>query len=250
MSAQNGGTGLFEQARQERRDRYADLTAILDQVAVTQDTAAAIERQVDSYCFRGEHLQLPERVAGLADEADYCDAARLNATEFARGVDHYRHLTSVVNVADPLVAVPGLVDVALDLRLLELAGAYLRCPPLLGFVKLTRSLANGLRPLGTEEFHVDGNSTSLVKAFVHLHDTDIGAGPHQLVRASHRERIDEWDVSARASEGLTVLILNYVVHGEYGGGGARTKVRAADLALLDARQRSAAELLEPVGDRS
>ena len=194
-----------------------------------------------------------------------------------------------MNVADPLVAVPGLVDIALDPLLLDLAGAYLGCPPLLGFVKLTRSLVNGLRPFDTEEFHVDGNSTSLVKAFVHLHDTDIGAGPHQFVRASHRERIDGWDVSARASEELierrygrdrivvhgaragdvvledtagfhrrmkatdrdrTVLILNYVVHDEYGGGGARTKARVADLARLDARQRSAAELLEPVGDRS
>ena len=83
MSVQDGGTGLFEQARQERRDRYADLTAVLDQVALRQadalgrlqrdgfvflpghvpiETVAAIERRVDSFCRSGEHLQPPNEV--------------------------------------------------------------------------------------------------------------------------------------------------------------------------------------------
>ncbi len=310
MSVHDGGTSLFERARQERRDRNADLTALLDRVAVTQaatlgrlqrdgfaflpghvpsDTARAIERQVDGFCATGEHLQRPARVAGLSDEADYREASRLTDAELALGVDHYRQLTSAVNVADPLMSVPGVLGIALDPRLLDLAGAYLGCPPLLGYVKLTRSLVNGLRPFDTEEFHVDGNSTRLVKAFVHVHDTDMGAGPHQFVRASHRERIEGWDASARASEDLierrygrermvihgaragdvvledtsgfhrrmkasardrTLLILNYVVHDEYGGGGARARVRASDLARLDARQRSAAELLEPIGEHA
>lgn len=308
MSVHDGGTDLFETARRERRDRYADLTAILDRVAASQtetlgclerdgyaflpghvpaDTAREIEGEVDSLCMEGRQLQLPARVAGLTDQADYREASRLEQSDLDLGVDHFRYLTSAVNVADPLVALPQLVDIAFDRRLLDLAGAYLGCPPLLGFVKLTRSLVNDLRPFDTEEFHVDGNSTSLVKAFVHLHDTDVGAGPHQFVRASHRERIAGWDVSARASEELierrygrdrmvihgaragdvvledtsgfhrrlkatsrdrTLLILNYVVHDEYGGGGAQTRIRSADLERLDARQRSAAELLVPVGD--
>lgn len=310
MSVQDTSTGLFEEARRERRDRYADLTALLDRVAASRtgalgslqrdgyaflpgyvpaETTAEIEKAVDAFCLSGEQLQAPARVAGLAREVDYRDASRLDPMELALGVDHYRYLTSAVNVADPLVALPQLVDIAFDPRLLELAGAYLHCPPLLGFVKLTRSLVNGLRPFDTEEFHVDGNSTSLVKAFVHLHDTDIGAGPHQFVRASHRERIVGWDAEARAPEDLierrygrdrmvvhgaragdivledtsgfhrrmkatsrdrTLLILNYVVHDEYGGGGAKTKIRASDLARLDARQRSAAELLVPCGESS
>lgn len=308
MSVQDGSGGLFEEARRERRDRYADLTALLDRVAesragslqrlqrdgyaflpghVPEETALGIERTVDSFCASGRQLQPPARVAGLAREVDYREASRLDETELSLGVDHYRYLTSAVNVADPLVALPEIVDIAFDPKLLELAGAYLGCPPLLGFVKVTRSLVNGLRPFDTEEFHVDGNSTSLVKAFVHLHDTDVGAGPHQFVRASHRERIVGWDVSARASEDLieerygrdrmvvhgaragdvvledtsgfhrrlkaksrdrTILILNYVVHDEYGGGGAKTKIRASDIARLDRRQRSAAELLEAVGE--
>lgn len=307
MSAQEGGASLFEAARQERREKYADLTAALDRVVATRadlifrmrrdgyaflpgcvstDVAREIEARVDSFCTQGRQLQRPARVAGLSENADYREASRLDPSDLDLGVDYFRYLTNAVNVADPLVALPQIVDIAFDERLLDLAGAYLGCPPLLGFVKLTRSLVNGLRPFDTEEFHVDGNSTSLVKAFVHLHDTDIGAGPHQFVRASHRERIVGWDVSARASEDLierhygrdrmvihgaragdvvledtsgfhrrlkatsrdrTLLILNYVVHDEYGGGGARTRIRAEDLGRLDARQRSAAELLEPVG---
>lgn len=308
MSIPAVGTERFERERRQRRDKYADLTALLDRVAATQadtlgrlrrdgfaflpghvpaEMASAIERKVDSFCSTGRNLQRPARVAGLPNEADYREATRLDDRDLAQGVDHYRHLTSAVNVADPLVTVPGLVDIAFDHRLLDLAGAYLDCPPLLGFVKLTRSLVNGLRPFDTEEFHVDGNSTSMVKAFVHVHDTDVGAGPHQFVRASHRDRIEGWDVTARASEDLirrrygadrlvthgaragdvlledtsgfhrrlkatsrdrTLLILNYVVHDEYGGGGARARIRATDLARLDSRQRNAAELLEPVGE--
>ena len=312
MSVEHGGTGLFERARRERRDRYAELTAALDRVAeareetmdrlhrdgfaflpshVPGDVAASIERRVDRFCLKGRHLQRPARVAGLARDADYRSARRLEEADLALGLDHFRHLTSAVNVADPLVHVPEVVDVAFDPRLLDLAGAYLGCPPLLGFVKLTRSLVNGLRPFDTEEFHVDGNGTSLVKAFVHLHDTGPDAGAHHFVRASHRERIAGWNVADRASEELirrrygrerivvhearagdvvledtsgfhrrgkartrdrTLLILNYVVHDEYGGGGARAKIRASDLARLSARQRSATDLLEaaedPAGD--
>lgn len=299
--------GLFERARAERRSRYADLAEALDRVGerrgrtldrlredgfaflpghVPGDVAQSIERRVDRLCLSGEGLQLPARVAGRPAGADYRTASRLTEQELRSGVDQFRHLTSAVNVADPLVAIPEIVDLAFDPVLLELAGAYLGCPPLLGFVKLTRSLVNELPAFDTEEFHVDGNATSLVKAFVHLHDTDQGAGPHQFVRGSHRDRMAGWDVSARASEAdilarygrsrlvthgaragdvvledtsgfhrrgkarerdRTLLILNYVVHDEYGGGGARASIAARDLARLDARQKSAAELLVPRG---
>jgi hypothetical protein len=310
MSVEDGAAELFERARRQRRVGFSELSAGLSLAAAAHAEvverlrrdgfahlprflpaveAAAALRRVDELCRTGEHLQPPARVAGLADDADYREATRLDAAELARGVDRVRHLTSAVNVADPLLTVPGLVDVAFDERLLAIAGAYLGCPPLLGFVKLTRSLANELRPFDTEEFHVDGNSTTLLKAFVHLHDTDAECGPHQFVRGSHRDRIDGWDVSARASEeeilarygrdrlvthgaragdvvvedtsgfhrrlkarsrDRTILILNYVVHEEYGGGGARARIRASDLARAGARARSAAELLEVVEEQA
>lgn len=308
MSVERGGMGLFEQARRQRRDKCAARTALLDRNAerqvetlgrlrrdgfvvlpghVARDAAASIESCVDRFCRAGEKLQPPARVAGLAPEADYRSAGRLDRADLERGVDHFRHLTTYVNVDEPLLHVPGVVDIAFDRRLLDLAGAYLGCPPLVGFVKLTRSLVNDLRPFDTEEFHVDGNSTCIVKAFVHVHETDADAGAHQFVRASHRDRIDGWDATARASEDLirsrygldrivvhaaragdvmledtsgfhrrgkarsrdrTLLILNYVVHDEYGGGGARAKIRRSDLERLDSYQQSAADLLEPVGE--
>ena len=307
MSTMDPPTTLFERARRERRDRYAELTASLDRVARTQESTlsrlsrdgfaflpahvdetvvGAVERVVDRFCLEGRSLQLPARVAGRREGTDYRGAERLSAEDLNLGVDSYRHLTSAVNVADPLVTIPALVDIAFDPKLLDLAGAYLGCPPLLGFVKLARSLVNDLPAFDTEEFHVDGNSTSLVKAFVHLHDTDVESGSHQFVRGSHHDRIEGWDVSGRATEeeirrrygadrlvthgaragdviledtsgfhrrlkarkrDRTILILNYVVHDEYGGGGARTKIREEDLGRLNAQQRVAAELLEPVG---
>lgn len=296
---------LFEQAQRERREKNAAATARIDRVArgrsevlgplaedgfarlesrVPADVTKRIRARFDSFCSTGRHLQLPADVASHHPAAPYATAPRLDAQLLKRGVKHWRDRTTHVNVEDPLIHVPEILEIAFDPELLEVAGAYLGCPPLLGFVKLTRSFVNDLPTFDTEQFHVDGNGTTMVKAFVHLHDTDEGAGAHRFVRGSHVEPVPGWDATGRASDAFierfygadrvvvqeagpgeilledttgfhrrgkavardrTLLILNYVAYEEYGGGGARTRIPAADLVQLDAFQRMAAELLVP-----
>jgi len=295
----------FAHAQQARREKNAAATARIDRVArgrtellgplaedgyarfgrrVPVDVTRRIRARFDSFCATGRHLELPADLSGYNPASPFGSAPRLGPAVLKRGVKHWRDRTTHVNVKDPLIHVPEILDIAFDPELLELAGAYLGCPPMVGFVKLTRSFANDLPMFDTEQFHVDGNATTMLKAFVHLHDTDDGAGAHRFVRGSHLDPVPGWDATGRASDAFierfygpesvvvqeaapgeilledttgfhrrgkartrdrTLLILNYVVHEEYGGGGARTRLPAADLVRLDAFQRMAAELLVP-----
>ena len=298
---------LFEQSQQRRRQEDPGEAARIDRIAEArrdlleplerdgfvlltkrfQTAAARLLARVETFCAEGRPLMPPVDLAAHPGGVDYRLAPRLSAEDLGRGIEFLRRRTSAVNVLEPLLCCPEIAAIAFDDEILDLAGAYLGCPALLGFIKLTRSFANDFMPFDTEEFHVDGNATRILKAFIHLHETDAEHGAHVYVRGSHREPLEGWDVSARATEKMiverygrerivvqsadvgdvlledtsgfhrrgkarsgdrTLLILNYVAHEEYGGGGLRSRITRASFAACSARAKRAARLLEITDD--
>ena len=294
---------VFADARRRRRQDDPTETARIDGVARARrtlldvlerdgsillagrcrDLAARILGRADACCESGQGLMPPADLRHHPAGADYRLAPRLGPADLARGVTFLRSATSAVNLCDPMVRCPEIARIAFDDEILDLAGAYLGCPALLGYVKLTRSFVSDFAPFDTEEFHVDGNARRILKAFVHLHDTDVDSGAHIYVRGSQRDPIAGWDVGARATEtqivarygreriitqvaragdvlledtsgfhrrgkarlrDRTLLIVNYVAHEEYGGGGARTRLPRKLHAKLSPRGRRASALLE------
>ncbi len=146
-----------------------------------------------------------------------------------------------------------------------------------------KTLVNDLPAYDTQIFHVDRNSETMLKGFLYLSDVDAGSGPHTFVTGSHRDRRldlaaqDRWTLEEVASaygderivqhlggmgdfiiedtsgvhrggKGETkdrlIAIFNYVVHEEYGGGGAAVKIDRQVFDRLSPKQRAAAELLD------
>lgn len=117
------------------------------------------------------------------------DFRYLDTKELA-SVDDIRTETKVAAVKDPLAAIPGLVDLLLDERLLEIASAYFGCVPKLTFVKVFQSFVNDLPDMDTNLFHADTGSYSILKAIIYLDSVSESDGPFVYARTSHRRLTD------------------------------------------------------------
>lgn len=111
-----------------------------------------------------------------------------------------REKTSSVGIVDPLINFPGLLELVLDSRLLDMATAYFETIPLLTFIKLKKSFLNSLSVADTEYFHVDGGSYKIFKALIYLNDVKPGGGPFCFIAGSHREKFKGWQDQVRYSE--------------------------------------------------
>ncbi len=140
---------LFEEGRERRGERLAQYAADLDRARL--DHAAELQsledqgyivkrRWVDpALCAKvaedfaalsraGKSLQPPRLVCAA-------QPSRVPAKEIAKGVAHLRGLTNNLQIQEPLLVFPELFEIAHDEEVLDLAGAYLGCPPHLGSQK-------------------------------------------------------------------------------------------------------------------
>jgi hypothetical protein len=180
-------TPRYDIASQIERDGFAvmrqafdvvKLRAVYDRVEALLDSGASLQKiSKDSARLRGDL-----REAGV----------HLTPDETRFGQSYFRQHTNYVSVANPLVSVPDLVDIAFNSLLLDVAQSYLSCVPALGGMNLRKSYRNELPEFDTLYFHVDPNSPKFLKFFFYLNDVDMAGGPFCYVRGSHRQRFKGW----------------------------------------------------------
>lgn len=161
-----------------------------------REKALAIGATFDAYCRDGVNLQSPRDVSKIDDLMDWHTGERISADDMRKGEAWLRARTNILQVDNPLERFPDLLRLGLDNNILDIAGAYLGALPSLGFVKARKSLVNDLPRYDTELYHIDGNSRSMMKAFLCLGDIDMGTGPHEFVVGTHATTGD-WDVEGR-----------------------------------------------------
>lgn len=176
-----------------RRDGFAVMPGALDRRVLTGIREAMVR------CLQqGAHLHAPISVHDYDGTTRYGAGRRLEAGELAKGVEGYRQLTTFVQIVDPLIHLPPLLDLALSDVLLDVASVYLNCFAGLGFIKVQRSFVNASPLVDTNFFHVGdnfamGEPERFLKAVVYLEDVDERGGPFSYVRGSHREKPAGWD---------------------------------------------------------
>jgi hypothetical protein len=218
-----------------------------------REKALAIGAAFNEYCRDGVNLQSPRDVSKITDPKVWQTAERISAEDMRKGEDWLREHTNILQVDEPLVRFADLARLGLDPNILDIAGAYLGALPMLGFVKARKSLVNKL-PRYTELYHIDGNSRSMVKAFLCLNDIGRDTGAHEFVEGTHtttgdRDEMARWtydemvemfgadriryhtgsagDVILEDTTGFhsagkptktdrLLVIFNYVLHPEYG----------------------------------
>ncbi len=240
---------------------------------------------MDQLVEKGLHLKRAKNVRAADANSHWTKAQHLTGDVLTQGASILREHTNTVDIDYPFVRFPKLLDFAREPKLVSLAGLALECFPALGFVKMRRSFVNGLPEFDTNLFHVDGNSRQIIKVFIYLHDVDRETGAFCYVKGSHKLRFDAWKskdrftreemvreygedaivpLEARAGDvivsdnsgfhcGLkpsakdrSVVILNYVIHEEYGGGGDKTRMPKDYFEGLDDSSRALFDLLEAV----
>lgn len=83
--------------------------------------------------------------------------------------------------AEDILNAPGLLDLANDPRILDVAGQFLGCKPTIGYMATWWSYATGLGAQQAENFHRDLDDWRFVKLFVYLTDVTAERGPHKYV---------------------------------------------------------------------
>jgi hypothetical protein len=80
---------------------------------------------------------------------------------------------------------PHLVEIANDPRLLQIAEAYLGCPPTIYHLNAWWSFARGTPASSAQTLHRDTEDLRFVTLFIYLTDVDDTNGPHRYLKHSH-----------------------------------------------------------------
>lgn len=96
-------------------------------------------------------------------------------------------------VIDPLIRAPSILPLAVGDKLVPLVSEYFGCKPFLGSANFRRSFVTNLPPAGNQLYHIDQNTTLMLKVFFYLNDVDLSGGPFMYVRSTNRFKHPGWD---------------------------------------------------------
>ena len=90
----------------------------------------------------------------------------------------------MIALADPLLHIPELLDVAFHESILKIAANFLGCVPPLYRVTVVRDFPHN-RPLHSSNFHKDNDESDSLQIFIYLVDIDDARGPLVYVPGSN-----------------------------------------------------------------
>ena len=191
------------------------------------EAISEIRATMDLCIRQGRNISTPKRLVGAEAWDPDARNTHLSPYDLAAGPDQYRSSVNYVDIKDPLINIPQLIEIVFHDTILNIAAAYLECFPALGFIKMRRSFSNALQEYDTNLFHFDGNSLKVFKAFVYLNNVDPEGGPTTFIRGSHENRFPGWDIADRYSYDQISLIYgeDKIEH---------LTAKAGDLVLADA----------------
>ena len=253
--------------------------------AVPKELVARLAAELDACFAEGRNLNRPSFDA-VRSAGDLSESSSLVSDEDMQlGEPRLREITNYVSVDEPFLACPTSVELGFAPQLIDIASAYLRCPPAVGGVNLRRSYVNGLPEFDTLHFHSDPNSPRFLKFFFYLNDVDRAGGPFAYVPGTHRRKFKGWRRKYRwtpeeieqvygaekavyatadvgdliiadttgfhrgtktSSRDRSMLTVNYVVHREFRGRQQGFKIARSSMAGFTDAQRAAADFLDVV----
>jgi ectoine hydroxylase-related dioxygenase (phytanoyl-CoA dioxygenase family) len=95
-----------------------------------------------------------------------------------------------IQVLQPFLNTPEILNFVFNDLIIDIAGAYLDCMPVLSTCNLRKSFINNLSEGGTQIYHADPNSPRFLKFFIYLNDVDIDGGPFCYVEGSHTKKFE------------------------------------------------------------
>ena len=157
-----------------------------------------IRGRFQEYIDMGELLSQPRDLRNVDANMEQLNIPRLNNKDFERGESFYRNVCDNIQLKDPLINIPDVLDVALNHTIMSSGNAFFGTLPKLTYLKPVRNYANTMSSFDTQFYHYDENAIKLLKAFVYLNDvTEEEHGPFCYVKRSHFAAEENWGKSVR-----------------------------------------------------
>lgn len=87
----------------------------------------------------------------------------------------------------------------MDKKILSIANDFFGVAPAFTYLKIVRNFANDADEFDTQHFHIDENSSKILKVFIYLNDVDENGGPFCYVKKSHKDKEKYWGIQPRWS---------------------------------------------------
>jgi ectoine hydroxylase-related dioxygenase (phytanoyl-CoA dioxygenase family) len=111
----------------------------------------------------------------------------LDKQTFEKGEKYYKNLLTNIQIQDPLVKSPLLLQIALNQNFIDIAKMYFNTNNVfITGANYRRSYSNQLPANDTQLYHRDRNSFKILKFFIYLNDVDENSGPFQYILYSHK----------------------------------------------------------------
>jgi hypothetical protein len=144
------------------------------------------------------NISIPRDLRLKNKNIENIDLPKINDALFLSGEKEFRKFTDSIKLKDPLINLPELIDCSLNKRIISIASNYFGCIPYLTFLKCVKTYNNKIKEHDTQHFHIDENSSKLLKVFIYLNDVDTeDDGPFYYIKESFRDINKQWGKRAR-----------------------------------------------------
>lgn len=174
----------YSQAYVSRKQQYPDYNATDAAIDIALELEEKGYVKIENFLDTTIIDTLYRRVEEILSDATHPANQSKIAQDDARSNQLY------IQVLQPFLNVPEILPFVFNDFIIDIAGAYLDCMPVLSTCNLRKSFVTNLPEGGTQIYHSDPNSPRFLKFFVYLNDVDINGGPFCYVEGSHTKKFE------------------------------------------------------------
>lgn len=108
-----------------------------------------------------------------------------------------KKITNGISIKDPLIALPAILKIIENKLVKGVVTGYYESIPQLTFVKSRIAFYDSIGPRDTQFWHCDPGSYRVLKTLIYLNDVDENGGPFEIIKSSHTNKFDNWDIQTR-----------------------------------------------------
>jgi len=182
----NGSENLYKysDAYVKRKEQYPLYKASEDGVRIALEIEEKGYAKIENFLDIDQIDSLNQKVEEILDNANHpANQSKISQID-ARNSQLY------IQVLQPFLNTPEIHPFLFDDLIIDIAGAYLDCMPVLSTCNLRKSFITNLPEGGTQIYHSDPNSPRFLKFFIYLNDVDIDGGPFCYVEGSHTKKFE------------------------------------------------------------
>lgn len=155
--------------------------------------------EFDALVQNVNNISRPRDITSSSNKLKDIYIGKVSDEIFNSGINNIKKYSDNIQLVDALFKMPDLFKIILDKKILSIANDFFGVAPAFTYLKIVRNFANDLEEFDTQYFHIDENSSKILKVFIYLNDVDESGGPFCYVKNSHIDKEKYWGIQPRWS---------------------------------------------------